>query len=62
MYTLTAIFCESDKGIANGRCWSVTIGKYDTKNHALAAILRLKRQFSGSQAEIIDYTITNTTI
>ena len=59
-YTLTAIFCEAKEGVANGRCWPVTIGSfYCTSADALAAIENLKKKFHGSSVEIIDYTITH---
>ena len=60
MYTLTAIFCEADHGIANGKTWPVTIGRnYATVSHALHDIERLKMKYHGSNVEIIDYTITH---
>lgn len=58
-YTLTAIFAESKDGVVNGRVWPVTIGEdYKTVKDAVSAIEKLTEKYRGSNAEIIDYTIT----
>ena len=58
-YKLTAIFAEAKNGCVNGRVWAVTIGRnYTDTKQAVNEIEKLKAKYHGSNAEIIDYTIT----